>query len=75
MNRTDYCIKDGYYFFNKDAGLIYLIEKDLHEYYEDYKHIPLSKFKGSGECFRYVDIDHIRNYVYTLFEILESNGG
>ena len=55
-------------------GLIYLIEKDLHEYYKDCKYVPLSKFKGSGECFDYVDIEHVKNYVYTLFKIVESNG-
>ena len=75
LNRTDYCVKEGHYYFNKDSGLIYLIEKDLHKYYEDCKYSPLSKFKGSGECFEYIDIEHIQNYVYTLFKILESNGG
>ena len=74
LSRSEYDVKEGYYFFHKDSGLIYLIEKDLHEYYKDCKYVPLSKFKGSGECFDYVDIEHVKNYVYTLFKIVESNG-
>lgn len=74
LSRSGYDVKEGYYFFHRDSGLIYLIEKDLHEYYKDCKHVPSLKFKGSGECFDYVDIEHVKNYVYTLFKIMDSNG-
>ena len=39
---------------SEDAGLIYDIEKALHKYFNNLKYIPIKKFDGLTECFKYV---------------------
>ena len=53
--------------FFDDAGYIFLLEKDLHNYYHTQTYKPKIHFKGKTECFVWVDFKFINTFLDEMF--------
>ena len=53
--------------FFHDAGFIFLLEKDLHNYYYSEKYVPKTNFGGKTECFSFVDFEFVNSFLDEMF--------
>lgn len=72
FNLTNYETEIVHTVFNKDSGIIWDLEHEVHRLYKENRYRPLEKFGGYTECFK-LNEDHI-NDIIMIFEENRTDG-
>lgn len=70
VREAGYSVRIKNYFFNSDAGVIWDIEKYLHNLYFNFRYKPNVDFKGWSECFCNLEVVNIEREILGKLEVM-----